>query len=83
MFASAPLCSALLQQNTQLPVPILDALSSLNLSSALLSEVLLNMQISSLKSIGPSVIALNNCLKKRLGFMFHVFKKEVCHAAFI
>uniref|UniRef100_A0A8C2KXE5 FA complementation group D2 n=1 Tax=Cyprinus carpio TaxID=7962 RepID=A0A8C2KXE5_CYPCA len=48
--------NALLQQNTQLPVPILDALSSLNLSSALLSEVLLNMQISSLKSIGPSVI---------------------------
>uniref|UniRef100_A0A8C1VBK6 FA complementation group D2 n=1 Tax=Cyprinus carpio TaxID=7962 RepID=A0A8C1VBK6_CYPCA len=31
--------NALLQQNTQLPVPILDALSSLNLSSALLSEV--------------------------------------------
>uniref|UniRef100_A0A673IIT1 Fanconi anemia group D2 protein-like n=1 Tax=Sinocyclocheilus rhinocerous TaxID=307959 RepID=A0A673IIT1_9TELE len=48
--------NGLLQQNTQLPVPILDALSSLNLSSALLSEVLLNMQISSLKRIGPSVI---------------------------
>uniref|UniRef100_A0A673IF95 Fanconi anemia group D2 protein-like n=1 Tax=Sinocyclocheilus rhinocerous TaxID=307959 RepID=A0A673IF95_9TELE len=31
--------NGLLQQNTQLPVPILDALSSLNLSSALLSEV--------------------------------------------
>lgn len=31
--------SVLLQQNTQLTVPVLDALSSLNLSSALLSEV--------------------------------------------
>ncbi|XP_017335367.1 Fanconi anemia group D2 protein [Ictalurus punctatus] len=31
--------NALLQQNTQLTVPILDALSSLNLSSTLLSEV--------------------------------------------
>uniref|UniRef100_A0A673HZC1 Fanconi anemia group D2 protein-like n=1 Tax=Sinocyclocheilus rhinocerous TaxID=307959 RepID=A0A673HZC1_9TELE len=31
--------NGLLQQNTQLAVPILDALSSLNLSSALLSEV--------------------------------------------
>ncbi|XP_043096952.1 Fanconi anemia group D2 protein isoform X2 [Puntigrus tetrazona] len=31
--------NGLLQQNTQLSVPILDALSSLNLSSALLSEV--------------------------------------------
>ncbi|XP_058258381.1 Fanconi anemia group D2 protein isoform X2 [Hemibagrus wyckioides] len=31
--------NALLQQNTQLTVPILDALSSLNLSSSLLSEV--------------------------------------------
>ncbi|RXN03852.1 Fanconi anemia group D2 [Labeo rohita] len=31
--------NGLLQQNTQLPVPILDALSSLNLSAALLSEV--------------------------------------------
>ncbi|XP_077054270.1 Fanconi anemia group D2 protein isoform X2 [Siphateles boraxobius] len=31
--------NGLLQQNTQLTVPILDALSSLNLSSALLSEV--------------------------------------------
>ncbi|KAK1796543.1 hypothetical protein P4O66_009579 [Electrophorus voltai] len=34
-----PLPSALLQENTQLTVPILDALSSLNLSSALLAEV--------------------------------------------
>lgn len=33
------LCSALLQENTQLTVPILDALSSLNLSSSLLTEV--------------------------------------------
>lgn len=31
--------SDLLQQNTQLTVPILDALSSLSLSSSLLSEV--------------------------------------------
>ncbi len=80
VFVSASLCSGLLQQNTQLPVPILDALSSLNLSSALLSEVLLNMQISSIKMIYPSVIALNNCLKKRVGLMF---LKEVSHAAFI
>lgn len=33
------LCSSLLQENTQLTVPILDALSSLNLSSSLLTEV--------------------------------------------
>lgn len=33
------LCSSLLQENTQLTVPILDALSSLNLSSSLLKEV--------------------------------------------
>lgn len=32
-------CSSLLQENTQLTVPILDALSSLNLSSSLLTEV--------------------------------------------
>lgn len=35
------LCSSLLQENTQLTVPILDALSSLNLSSSLLKEVTL------------------------------------------
>jgi len=44
VYVSLCLCllpfSGLLQQNTQLTVPILDALSSLNLSSALLSEVL-------------------------------------------
>lgn len=33
------LCSSLLQENTQLTVPILDALSSLNLSTSLLTEV--------------------------------------------
>lgn len=33
------ICSSLLQENTQLTVPILDALSSLNISSSLLTEV--------------------------------------------
>lgn len=33
------LCSSLLQTNTQLTVPILDSLSSLNLSASLLAEV--------------------------------------------
>ncbi|TRY99785.1 hypothetical protein DNTS_033949 [Danionella cerebrum] len=39
LLLSTPLCSVLLQQKTQLTVPVLDALSSLNLSSSLLSEV--------------------------------------------
>lgn len=39
------LCSPLLQENTQLTVPILDALSSLNLSPSLLQEVV-HMHIS-------------------------------------
>lgn len=68
---STSLCSGLLQQDTQLTVPILDALSSLNLSAALLSEVLYNMQICSLKC---SVIALNG--KKKC---FDYFVKERQH----
>lgn len=39
---SVYLCSTLLQENTQLTVPILDALSSLNLSASLLKEVVLS-----------------------------------------
>lgn len=39
VLSSYTLRSSLLQENTQLTVPILDALSSLNLSSSLLTEV--------------------------------------------